>query len=202
MLVNKLVAQGRGLAAALVKRGARIELGWKERQMARFEARDSTGRELAIRLEPGTVLRGGDVLVAEDGSLIGVKAASQPVLVVRPCPEHGTASDLLRAAYHLGGRHAAVQLDAQRLLIEPDAGLRHWLEGMHLVVTEDELPFEPEGDASACAHHHGHAHHDGHHHGHHRRQDHGHAPHHHAHDHDHDHEHDHEHGRGHDRHHR
>jgi urease accessory protein len=64
-----------------------------------------------VFLPRGSVVRGGDVLVAEDGSLIRVHAAAQPVLVVRHCTEHGSPFDLMRAAYHLGNRH--VQLEVQ-----------------------------------------------------------------------------------------
>ena len=77
--VSKLIAQGRGLAGALLKRAATVELDWDVRQKSRFAATDSTGRELGIFLPRGTVVRGGDVLVAEDGSLVRVIAAPQPV---------------------------------------------------------------------------------------------------------------------------
>ena len=66
-------------------------------------------------LPRGTVVRGGDVLVAEDGSLIVVNAAPQPVLVVRACAEHGSPFDLLRAAYHLGNRHVQLELQPDHL---------------------------------------------------------------------------------------
>jgi urease accessory protein len=87
---------------------------------SRFDATDSSGRTLGVFLPRGSVVRGGDVLVAEDGSLIRVQAAPQPVLVVRPCAQHGSPFDLVRAAYHLGNRHVQLQL-AQR---PPEAGTR------------------------------------------------------------------------------
>jgi urease accessory protein len=66
------------------------------------------------------VVRGGDVLVAEDGSMVRVIAAPQPVLVITHCSEHGTPFDLLRAAYHLGNRHVPIELKPDHLKIEPD----------------------------------------------------------------------------------
>jgi urease accessory protein len=113
------------------------------------------------------VVRGGDVLVAEDGSLIQVKAAAQPVLVVRHCADHGSAFDLLRAAYHLGNRHVALELQPDHLKLEPDHVLADMLRHMHLIVSEEHAAFEPEGGAYAegtqgHAHHHGHAHEHGH----------------------------------------
>ncbi len=89
---NKLILQGRGLAPVLLKRATTVELDWDVRQKSRFDATDSQGRHLGVFLPRGTVVRGGDVLVAEDGSLIQVLAAPQPVLVITHCTEHGTPS--------------------------------------------------------------------------------------------------------------
>ena len=93
--VQKIVPRGAGLAAVLLKRAATVELDWDVRQKSRFDAIDSQGRTLGVFLPRGQVVRGGDVLVAEDGSLIAVKAAAQPVLEVRACAEHGSPLDLL-----------------------------------------------------------------------------------------------------------
>ena len=147
LTINKLIAQGRGLAPALVKRAARVELDWDVRQKSRFDATDSAGRALGVFLPRGTLVRGGDVLVAEDGSLIRVLAAPQPVLVVRHCADHGTPFDLLRAAYHLGNRHVQLQLAPDSLRFEPDHVLAAMLRQMHLIVTEANEAFEPEGGA-------------------------------------------------------
>ena len=80
--ISKIIPQGKGLAPVLVKRAASIELDWDTRQKSRFDGVDSLGRQLGVFLPRGTVVRGGDVLVAQDGSLIIVKAAAQAVLVV------------------------------------------------------------------------------------------------------------------------
>jgi urease accessory protein len=189
LTINKLISGARGLAPALVKRAANVELDWDVRQKSRFDATDSSGRALGVFLPRGSVVRGGDVLVAEDGSLIFVRAALQPVLVVTHCSEHGTPFDLLRAAYHLGNRHVQLELKPDHLQLEPDHVLADMLRQMHLIVTEAQAAFEPESGAYAAGgsahtgHDHGHAHEDKHDHGH-------------SHDH-HDHSHDHAHGKGH-----
>jgi urease accessory protein len=150
----------------LLRRAATLELDWDVRQKSRFEAVDSHGRTLGVFLPRGTVVRGGDVLVAEDGSLIRVLAAPQPVLQVTHCAEHGSPFDLMRAAYHLGNRHVAIELRPDHLKIEPDHVLADMLRGMHLIVTEASAPFEPEGGAYSGGHGHGHGSHDhGHDHG-------------------------------------
>jgi len=165
---SKLVAQGQGLAPVLLQRAGTVELDWDVRQKSRFAATDSQGRALGVFLPRGTLVRGGDVLVAEDGSLIHVLAAHQPVLVITHCPQHGTPFDLTRAAYHLGNRHVPIELQPGHLKIEPDHVLADMLRSMHLIVTAQDLPFEPEGGAYAAGGHHhtqGHGHdhaHDGH----------------------------------------
>jgi urease accessory protein len=143
-----------------------VELDWDVRQKSRFEATDSAGRQLGVFLPRGTVVRGGDVLVAQDGSLIKVQAAPQTVLKITHCPNHGTPFDLIRAAYHLGNRHVPIELKPDHLKIEPDHVLADMLRAMHLIVNEVNEPFEPENGAYAtgghvhAGHAHGHEHHD------------------------------------------
>ena len=188
--VGKRIAGGKGLSPVLLRRGSEVELDWDVRQKSRLTATDSLGRALNVFLPRGTALRGGDVLVAEDGSLIRVKSAPQPVLVVTHCPDHGTPFDLLRAAYHLGNRHVPLELQPDRLLLEPDHVLADMLRAQHLIVTEASSAFEPEGGAYEPAAHAGHAH--AHDHAHGRDHDHGHGHHDHGHDHAHSHDHGHD----------
>ena len=215
--VGKRIAGGKGLSTVLLRRASEVELDWDVRQKSRIEATDSLGRALNVFLPRGTVLRGGDVLVGEDGSLVRVKAAPQPVLVVTHCTEHGTPFDLLRAAYHLGNRHVPLELQPDRLLLEPDHVLADMLRGQHLIVTEASSAFEPEAGAygAGAGAHAGHAHGDGHDHEHDHGHDHSHdkpkaagkaiaipvvgqaKPHVHGPDCDHSHDHDHGHGHSH-----
>ncbi len=168
LTVNKLLPQGQGLAAVLLRRAASVELDWDVRQKSRFEATDSQGRQIGVFLARGTVVRGGDVLVAEDGSLIRVTAAPQAVLTVRACAQHGSSFDLVRAAYHLGNRHVQLELQPDHLKLEPDHVLAEMLRQMHLIVSEESTAFEPESGAYASG---------------------GHGPVHAGHDHDHPHAH-------------
>ena len=172
--VNKLLPQGQGLSAVLLKRGTHVELDWDTRQKSRFEAVDAQGQAFGVFLPRGTVVRGGDVLVAEDGTLVSVRAKPQPVLTVRAA--HRSPLALLRAAYHLGNRHVALEVHADRLQLEPNHVLAELLRQMQLDVIEQLAPFEPEGGAYASPG--GHAAHDpGHDHGHDHDQGHEHAPH-------------------------
>jgi urease accessory protein len=150
--------QGAGLAPVLIKRASTVELDWDVRQKSRFEATDSAGRTLGVFLPRGTAVRGGDVLVAEDGSLVRVVAAPQAVLKITPCANHGSPFDLIRAAYHLGNRHVPIELQPDHLKIEPDHVLADMLRAMHLIVNAVDEPFEPENGAyghHAAGHSHG-----------------------------------------------
>ena len=184
---SKRMPQGKGLAKVLVQRAATVTLDWDTRQKSRFDAVDSSGRSIGVFLPRGTVVRGGDVLVAEDGSLIRVEAAPQDVLRITACEQHGSPFDLTRAAYHLGNRHVPIELQPDHLKIEPDHVLADMLRAMHLIVSAVEEPFEPENGAYATSGHtggHRHSHDDA-------------AEHALAHSHDHDHEHGHSHSNAH-----
>ncbi|MEZ5664706.1 MAG: urease accessory protein UreE [Burkholderiaceae bacterium] len=187
---SKLVPQGQGLATVLLQRAATLTLDWDIRQKSRFDAEASDGRRVGAFLPRGTVVRGGDVLVTQDGSLLRVVAAPQTVLKITACTdhhhghEHDPAFDLMRAAYHLGNRHVPIELQPDHIKIEPDHVLADMLRAMHLNVAEVREPFEPEG--GAYGHGHGHSHGGG---------DHGHAGDH-AHNHGHDHGHHHGHAHG------
>jgi urease accessory protein len=189
LTVTRKVARGHGLSAVLLKRAATVELDWDQRCKSRFDATDSQGRALGVFLPRGSVVRGGDVLVTEDGSLVVVRAAPQPVLKVTHCSAHGAPVDLLRAAYHLGNRHVQLEIKPDHLKLEADHVLAELLRKMHLIVSEVNEAFEPEAGAYATTTHahaqadHGHDHQ--HPHGHEEGGD-GHA-HPHAHPHDHKH---------------
>ena len=163
---SKLIPQGQGLAPVLLKRASTVELDWDVRQKSRFDATDSNGRQIGVFLPRGTAVRGGDVLVAEDGSLIKVIAAPQSVLKITHCSEHGSPYDLIRAAYHLGNRHVPIELKPDHLKIEPDHVLADMLRAMHLIVHAVDEAFEPENGAYASGGHahtghgHDHAHHE------------------------------------------
>ena len=149
LTVNKWITQGRGLSRVLLQRATSVSLASDVRRKSHFHATDSQSRALEVHLPPGAEVRGGDVLIAEDGTLIMVQAATQPVLLVTPCAEHGSSLDLLRAAYHLGKHRVPLELTQGHLKLEPDPALTNLLRQMHLTVSPAEAPFEPEPDVEA-----------------------------------------------------
>ena len=153
LIASKLIPSGAGLAPVLLRRAATIELDWDTRQKSRFDATDSQGRVIGVFLARGGRVRGGDVLVAEDGSLVVVRALPQAVLRVTACA-HGSAHDLLRAAYHLGNRHVPLQVGKGFLRIAEDHVLEELARKLGARVSHVEAPFEPEAGAYGGGHQH------------------------------------------------
>jgi urease accessory protein len=188
------------LAPVLVQRAPTLTLPYDARCKSRLAATLDTGEEVGVVLPRGTVLRDGDMLVADDGGLVRVIAAAESVLLVR-APDRLT---LTRAAYHLGNRHTPVEVGADELKLEADPVLEDMLKRLGAQVERATLPFQPEAGAYGGGHRHGHDEtfaddyalaqrvYDEHH-GHAHDHDHGHA-HSHAHSPDHAHDHDHVHG--------
>ncbi|WP_376089279.1 urease accessory protein UreE [Roseomonas sp. CCTCC AB2023176] len=127
------------------------------------------GLDFLLDLPEAAVLRDGDGLALEDGGIVAVRAAPEPLVEVRAASGH----DLLRLAWHLGNRHLPAQIAADRILIRYDHVIVHMLEGLGATVRRVDAPFDPEGGAYGEHNrdpHHRHAHphpyDDGHHHAH------------------------------------
>lgn len=132
-------------------------LDYAERCRSRLRVQLDDGSEAGLFLPRGTVLRGGDVLVSEDGTRVRVRAADEALYEARPpASAEDPAFDLLRAAYHLGNRHVPVQLEPDRLVLERDPVLRQMLQRLGLDVIGITAPFEPEAGAYGGGHRHDH----------------------------------------------
>ena len=140
------------LSLALLKNSPQLTLPFHERSKSRLKATLSTGEEIAISLPRGSVMRAGEVLVADDGRFVEVIPASEDVLRVTAKHQH----DLLRAAYHLGNRHIPVEVGPEYLHLEVDPVLADMLRQIGVEVAPATLPFEPEHGAYGGGHKHGH----------------------------------------------
>jgi urease accessory protein len=174
-----------------------VVLDFDDRHRRRMAMTGTRGLEFLLDLENAVALRGGDALVLEDGRLIEVVAAAEPLVEIRGAdPLH-----LVRVAWHLGNRHLPTQIMPKGLRIRKDHVIEAMVKGLGARVIEIEAPFDPEGgayasseahDHAAHGHHHDHGHHDHDHHhhhdGHHHHDEHcDHDHHHHDHSHAHDH---------------
>jgi urease accessory protein len=133
-----------------VKLGGQLRLPFERRQKSRQLAALVSGETVAIVLERGMVLRGGDWVVASDGRVIEVLAETEKVMHV----ECDTALALARAAYHLGNRHVPVQVGEGWLRLAADHVLEKMLMGLGARVTVLETAFEPESGAYGAHHRH------------------------------------------------
>src|SRR5215831_8329920 len=172
-----------------------VVLDFDDRHRRRMAMTGTRGLEFLLDLENAVALRGGDALVLEDGRLVEVVAAPEPLLEIRGADPH----HLIRVAWHLGNRHLPTQIMAKGLRIRRDHVIEAMVKGLGARVIEIEAPFDPEGGAYAGAAHghpheiHAHRHDAGHDHSHdhgrhNHHDDHGHCEHHHGHSHAHDHD--------------
>jgi len=138
-----------------------------------------------VDLPEPVALGNGDRLVLEDGRQLEIVAAPEEVYDIRA----RDAVHLTELAWHIGNRHLAASIEADRILILRDHVIKAMLEGLGARVSEVSQPFSPVRGAYS-GHGHDHAHDHGHSHDHHD-HDHGHHDHdHHHHDHGHHHRHD------------
>ena len=126
-----------------------LALTAEERTKSRHRFATEEGQTVFLRLPRGTVLQDNDILKSDpDGALIRVKAKPEPVLTVVA----ETPLNLLRAAYHLGNRHVALEIATTYLRLSPDPVLQKMLEQMGLKVEAAVLPFQPEIGAYGNSH--------------------------------------------------
>ncbi len=172
-----------------------VVLDFDDRHRRRIAMKGIRGLEFVLDLPEAIMLRSGDALALEDGRLVEVLAAPEPLLEISARDQ----KHLVRVAWHLGNRHLPTQITGAKLRIRRDHVIADMVRCLGAEAREIDAPFDPEGGAYAQhvathGHDHGHAHHGHDHHGH-DQHDHD---HHHGHDHDH---HDHDHcGCGHDHH--
>ncbi|MFM7221500.1 MAG: urease accessory protein UreE [Nodosilinea sp.] len=132
---------------------ATLALTAGDRQKSRHRFISEAGLTVHLNLPRGSVLRHGDLLICQDQQVLRVVAKPEPVVVVRAT----FPLALLRAAYHLGNRHGALEIQADCLKFEPDPVLEAMLQqlgGLYLEVAI--LPFEPETGAYRQGNHHSH----------------------------------------------
>lgn len=153
-----------------------LALGASERQRLRGHFRTRCGRDLVLQLPRGEALRPGEWLADRQGrARVRVEAAAEELLVA--CSDDPLT--LLRAAYHLGNRHVALEVHPGELRLLADPVLAALLRGLGLHLEPRIAPFQPERGAYGGGHHHDHPGETGH-----------------SHSHGADHSHDHSHGPG------
>jgi urease accessory protein len=130
-----------------------LHLDFAARSKCRLRCFSSSGEEVGLFLERGqSPLQDGDCLLARDGRVVRVVARPERLMQVT-C---NSPFELMRAAYHLGNRHVALQLGEGWLRLPEDHVLRAMLEQLGARVEALEAPFQPESGAYGGGHHHSH----------------------------------------------
>ena len=133
-----------------------LALSADERQRLRGHCRSACGRDLLLQLpREGGPLQPRERLAGDDGvPRVHIEAAPEELLVARS----DDPFTLLRAAYHLGNRHVALELRSGELRLLQDAVLAELLRGLGVSVEAITAPFAPESGAYTYGHSHHHAH--------------------------------------------
>jgi len=127
-----------------------VVLDYDQRHRRRMAMRGRGGIEFLLDLSDAVPLRDGDALALDDGSLVAVAAAPEPLAEIHA----HDAAQLLRIAWHLGNRHLPAQLTGDRIRIRRDHVIEDMVAKLGAHVHAIDAPFDPEGGAYA-GHHHG-----------------------------------------------
>jgi len=117
-----------------------VVLDHEQRRKGRLKAELMDGTSVGLALPSGAALRDGSVISTPLGEWCVVKAKSESI---------STASSvdpfvLLRAAYHLGNRHVALELKPECLVYLADSATDQLCMSLGLHVRRQLGAFEPE----------------------------------------------------------
>ena len=120
-----------------------VVLEFDERYRRRFVMTGVGGLAFLLDLPEAAMLRGGDGLRLEDGRIVEVLAAPEPLAEIRAAD----ALALMRVAWHLGNRHLPTELTPKALAHPPRSVIEDMAKGLGARVMPVEAPFNPEGGA-------------------------------------------------------
>ena len=125
------------------KEVGKVTLSADDRSRRRIRLRiDGTVQDVLLDLPRARLLAEGDGLLLDDGGVVYIVAASEPILEIRA----GTTS-LTRLAYHLGNRHLPIQILPDALIIRDDHVIAEMVRGLGGEAIRAERPFNPEPGA-------------------------------------------------------
>ena len=134
-----------------------LTLDFDARHRRRFRLTTDQGEDVLLELPKAVAMADGDALQLEDGRLLKVRAAAEPVVEVR----HKDPDQLMRLAWHLGNRHLPTEIRNQALRIRPDHVIEDMLHRFEADLVQVQAPFQPEGGAYSGNGHHRDYHHTG-----------------------------------------
>ena len=139
-----------GIADEMLKGKERdtLRLTWEERRWGRRRLTTVKGREVALALPTGSVLRAGQILAVEPEWYLEVESAPEPVIAIFP-RDHAEA---LRLAFEVGNRHFSLALEPDALLVPDDPAMEQLLTRLGAKWERRTAIFNPIGAAHAHEH--------------------------------------------------
>jgi len=131
-----------------------ITLDAHERHRRRVVLQAERGTTFLLDLPQAAALRDGDGLVLDDGAIVRIVGAPEPLVEIAAADAH----ELARLAWHIGNRHIDVQIVGDRLRIRRDHVIEDMLRGLGARLSAVEAAFDPEHGAYDQHHSHGHRH--------------------------------------------
>lgn len=122
---------------------ATLTLEADERRLRRKALHLPEGDDIFLDFPTTITLADGDALQLEDGRLVGIRAASEPLYEIIGRDR----AHIIRLAWHIGNRHLPAQLEENRLFIRRDPVIRDMLVGLGATVRNVETSFSPEHGA-------------------------------------------------------
>jgi urease accessory protein len=128
-----------------------LTLDFEARHRRRIRLTTDQGEDVLLDLPKAVAMADGDALQLDDGRLLKVRAAAEPLVEVR----HKDPDQLMRLAWHLGNRHLPTEIRHQVLRIRPDHVIEDMLHRFEAGLVHVQAAFQPEGGAySGNGHHH------------------------------------------------
>ena len=129
-----------------------VVLDADQRYRRRIVMTGERGGKFLLDLPEATALRDGDGLLLDDGAIVAVVARPEPLIEIAVAGTADQTAIMARLAWHLGNRHAEVEIVGDKLRMRRDHVLEDMLIGLGAVVTPIEAPFEPERGAYRHGH--------------------------------------------------
>ena len=128
-----------------------VTLDYEGRFLRRKKLTSDNGEAFLVELPETRSLTSGDGFVLDDGRVICITPASEPLVVVKH-------NNLARIAWHIGNRHTPCQIENAHLLIRQDHVLESMLNKLGAQLQAVHAPFVPEGGAYGQGRTHSHDH--------------------------------------------
>jgi len=116
-----------------------LELSWFECPRRAMRKRSRFGRDIALLMPPGTVLRHGDILLDDTQTRLVIEVLPSEVLVVMP----RSVTEFGRLAFELGNLHVPAELHHDEIRVSPDGPVIEVIERLGVPSELRSCRFQP-----------------------------------------------------------